>query len=380
MAPNAGFAAFRQVGRQVERQAGRQVGRQAGKHLGSQSRSLAVVSSLFGLMCALLLLPTAARAQGALVLYCSVEEDWCRTMTTAFERQAGIKVAMTRKSSGETYAQLKAEATNPRGDIWWGGTGDPHVQAAGEGLTIEYKSPRLDELQPWAVRQWEQTNGRTVGIYSGALGFGYNVDLVKKKGVAEPKCWADLLDPKLRDEVQVADPNSSGTAYTLLATMIQLMGEDKGFSYLKALHKNVNQYTKSGAAPARATALGETTVGIAMQHDLVTSAMDGAPTKVIAPCEGTGYEIGSMSIIKGARNLANAKQWYDWALTPDAQALGAKAKSFQVPSNRNTAVPPQAPKLAEIKLIDFDFVKYGSPSERRRLLSKWDNEVRNLPK
>jgi ABC-type Fe3+ transport system substrate-binding protein len=74
------------------------------------------------------------------------------------------------------------------------------------------------------VRQWEQTKGRTVGIYSGALGFGFNVDLVKKKGFGEPKCWADLLDAKLKDEVQVADPNSSGTAYTLLATMIRSWG------------------------------------------------------------------------------------------------------------------------------------------------------------
>src|ERR1700758_2347088 len=31
------------------------------------------------------------------------------------------------------------------------------------------------------------------------------------------------------------------------------MGEDKGFDYLKRLHRNVNQYTKSGAAPAKAT-------------------------------------------------------------------------------------------------------------------------------
>jgi iron(III) transport system substrate-binding protein len=51
-----------------------------------------------------------------------------------------------------------------------------------------------------------------------------------------------------------------------------------------------------------------------------------------------------------------------------------------VPSNKDTPVPPQAPKLGEIKLIDFDFVKYGSSPERRRLLTKWDNEVRNLAK
>ena len=175
-------------------------------------------------------------------------------------------------------------------------------------------------------------------------------------------------NPKLKDEVQVADPNSSGTAYTLLATIVQLMGEDKGFEYLKALHKNVNQYTKSGAAPAKATALGETTIGITFMHDMVTMVVDNAPIKTVAPCEGTGYEIGSMSIIKGAKNLDNAKKFYDWALTPAAQKLGAEAKSYQVPSNKNTPVPPQAPKLAEIKLINFDFAKYGSSAERKRLL------------
>jgi len=325
-------------------------------------------------------LAPAAQAQGQLVLYCGVNEEWCRAASAAFERDTGIKVAMTRKSSGEIYAQVKAEGANPRGDVWWGGTGDPHMQAAEEGLTLEYKSPNMDALQDWAVRQWQQSKNRAIGIYSGALGFGYNTKEIAAKKIPEPKCWADLLDPKLDDEVQVADPNSSGTSYTMLATIVQLMGEEKGFAYLKGLHKNINQYTKSGAAPAKATALGETAVGITFMHDMITMVVDGAPVKVVAPCEGTGYEIGSMSIIKGARNLDNAKRWYDWALTPAAQSLGGQTKQYQVPSNKNTPIPPQAPKLDQIKLISFDFAKYGSSEERRRLLSKWDNEVKNLPK
>ncbi|NBJ12645.1 extracellular solute-binding protein [Microvirga sp. SYSU G3D207] len=347
----------------------------------SLKKSFAAATAMAGAITALSFMAAgSARAQGALVMYCGVQEEWCRAMTTAFERETGIKVSMTRKSSGEIYAQVKAESQNPRADIWWGGTGDPHMQAAEEGLTEEYKSPKMSELQDWAVRQWEQSKNRTVGIYSGALGFGYNTDLVQSKKIPEPKCWADLLKPELKDEVQVADPNSSGTAYTLLATIVQIMGEDKGFEYLKALHKNVNQYTKSGAAPAKAVALGETTAGITFMHDMVTMVVDKAPVKVVAPCEGTGYEIGSMSIIKGAKNMDSAKKFYDWALTADAQKLGADAKSYQVPSNKNTPVPPQAPKLTDIKLINFDFAKYGSSAERKRLLSKWDNEVKNLPK
>jgi iron(III) transport system substrate-binding protein len=347
------------------------------KHLKATLLSSAIAGGLAALS---LVSATAAQAQGTLVMYCAVQEEWCRAAVNAFERETGIKVSMTRKSSGEVFAQIKAEAQNPRGDVWWGGTGDPHMQAAEEGLTEAYKSANLDQLQDWAVRQWEQSKNRAVGIYSGALGFGYNTEQMKSKGVAEPKCWADLLNAKLKDEVQVADPNSSGTAYTLLATIVQIMGEEKGFAYLKDLHKNINQYTKSGAAPAKATALGETTVGITFLHDLVTMVVDGAPVKTVAPCEGTGYEIGSMSIIKGAKNMDNAKKFYDWALTPAAQKLGAEAKSYQVPSNKSTPIPPQAPKLADIKLINFDFAKYGSSEERKRLLAKWDAEVKNQPK
>jgi iron(III) transport system substrate-binding protein len=330
---------------------------------------------------ALFATPLAALAQGELVLQCSANEEWCRPMIAAFEKATGIKVLMTRKSSGEVYAQLKAEAANPKADVWWGGTGDPHLQAAEEGLTLEYKSPKLAELQDWAVRQAEASKYRTVGIYAGALGYSFNTAELAKRKLAEPKCWSDLAKPEFKDDVQVANPNSSGTSYTMLATLVQIMGEAKAFDYLKALHKNVNQYTKSGAAPARAAATGESLIGITFQHDAVTQAIGGAPVKIVSPCEGTGYEIGSMSIVKGAKNLDNAKKWYDWALSKEAQAIGADAKvSYQVPSNKAAPVPAQAPKLAEVKLINYDFVKYGSSAERKRLLAKWDEEVSKLPK
>jgi iron(III) transport system substrate-binding protein len=327
-----------------------------------------------------LMTQVSAGSAAELVMYCGVQEEWCRATASTFERNTGITVSMTRKSNGEIFAQLKAEASNPKGDIWWGGTGDPHLQAADADLLEPYKSEKMADLYPWAVKQWEAGKGRTVGIYSGALGFGYNTKQWAALGIPEPKCWADLTNPKLKDEIQVADPNSSGTSYAMVATLVQIMGEDKAFDYLKALHKNIAQYTKSGAAPAQAVALGETTLGITFQHDMVTVAIGGAPIKIVSPCEGTGYEIGSMSIIKGAKNLESAKKFYEWALTPEAQALAAPNKSYQVPSNKNSVIPAQAPKMSEINLIPYDFVKYGSAAERSRLLSRWDKEVKSQPK
>ena len=333
--------------------------------------------SIAVLLCA----PAIAAAQAPLTVYCSILDEQCRNGVAAFERASGIKVTMVRKSTGETYAQIRAEASNPRGDVWWGGPADPHMQAAEEGLLEEYRSPRLGELHPWAASLAQQSKYRTAGIYLGALGIGYNTEALKKKGIPEPKCWADLLDAKFRDEVQIADPNSSGTAYVMLATMVQLMGEEKGFAYLKALHRNVNQYTKSGIAPVKATATGETGVGIAFMHDMVTMRVQGAPVRTIAPCEGTGYEIGAVSLIKGRSNAEAARKFVDWTLSPEAQKLVfADLRIYSIPSNKAAKAHPDAPDLGAIKLISYDSVKYGSSAERNRLLKKWGAEIRDAAK
>ncbi len=322
-----------------------------------------------------ILLATPAFA-GELNLICAAVVVVCETLVGAFEKDhADIHVNMVRLSSGETFAKLRAESRNPQTDLWWGGTGDPHLQAADAGLTMEYKSPMLSELRPWAVNQAKVSGYRTVGVYSGALGWGYNTNIFKEKNITPPQCWKDLLDPSLKGEIEIADPNSSGTAYTALATLVQIMGEDQAFDYLKKLNKNVAQYTKSGSAPIKAAARGETGLGIVFQHDAVAQAVEGFPIKVVSPCEGTGYEIGSMSIVKGAQNLEEAKVYYNWVLTPAAQELMPQAKSFQIPSNKNAKVPKEAPDLSSIKLIDYDFAKYGSSDVRKALLQRWDNEI-----
>ena len=52
---------------------------------------------------------------------------------------------------------------------------------AEEGLTEAYKSAMRSQLQDWALRQATSASDKTIGIYSGALGYGYNEELLKKK-------------------------------------------------------------------------------------------------------------------------------------------------------------------------------------------------------
>ena len=189
-----------------------------------------------------------------------------------------------------------------------------------------------------------------------------------------------MLKPVYKGDIQVANPASSGTAYTMVATLVQLMGEDKAFEYMKGLHKNIGQYTRSGTGPIKAVARGETAVSISFVHDGPGEKQQGFPVATITPSEGTGAEIGSMSIVKGARNLDNAKAFYEWALTPAAQQFGAAAKQYQLPSNKSAVVDPNVPDFKKIKLINYDYAKYGASAERKRLITRWEKEVNSLPR
>jgi len=202
-----------------------------------------------------------------------------------------------------------------------------------------------------------------------------------KKGLPAPKSWMDLTKPIYKGEIQVANPNSSGTAYTTLATILQIFGEDKGWDYMKKLHANINTYTKSGSAPIKATGRGENLIGICFQHDGVKQTKKGLPVVTVSPAEGTGYEVGSMSIIAGARNMKEAKKFYDWALSPAIQTMVfTSGKSLQVPSNTKAKADPDAPDLSTINLIDYNFKVYGDKATRASLLSKWDNDVSVIPR
>lgn len=184
----------------------------------------------------LLLVSThAAQAQsGEFNMICSAQAAWCNVLAVTFEKSQGVKVNMTLKGSGEAIAQIMAERANPKTDLWFGGTGDPHLQAAEQGLSQIYKSPTLPKLHDWAQKQAVQSGFRTVGIYSGPLGFSYNTELITKKKLRIPKTWSDLLKPEYKGEIQSANPSSSGTAYTMIATLVQLIG---GRSRVRLPHK-----------------------------------------------------------------------------------------------------------------------------------------------
>lgn len=321
----------------------------------------------------------AGPAAGRVVVLCSPNVEWCDLIKASFPRATGIGLDFVRLSSGEALARLRAERANPVFDVWFGGTGDPHIVANEEGLTEFYRPKAWDDLR---AELRDAVAGKYIPLYAGILGWAVNGALLREKGIPEPRRWEDLADPRLRRLVSYPNPNTSGTGYTMLATIVQLYGEEKAFDLLKRIHRNVTEYTRGGAAPGVLAGRGEVAIGVTFLHDAVLQILSGYPVTYGSARDGTGYEIGGLSLVKGAPNRANGIAFIDWALTPEAQALAATdiAKSYQIPSNSKTPVPKVAPRFQDFAVIKYDFLKYGKAAVRDGLVNRWTKEVFPLPK
>lgn len=324
-----------------------------------------------------LLLSAPAQAAGKLTVYCTVQNTVCEDITKQFSQKYGVETQFIHGGTGTIFGRIKAEKENPQGDVWYGGTIEPHFQAGQLGLLEKYRPKAQEDILPQFKTLMASEKGEfTSMIYLLVLGFGVNSEKLKSLGVEPPKTWADLLDPRLKHEVQLPDPRSSGTTYSIIATLIQLWGEEKTFEYLKKLDQNISQYVKSSLVTANLSR-GESAVTVGFVHSYATEKEKGAPVDAILPEDGVGYALGGASIIKGARNLDNAKLFMDFVLSTEAQEIPWRNhRLYQIPANSKADVAPQSVKLDSVKLVELDFNRFGSAEEGKRLVDKWLTEVK----
>ena len=321
-----------------------------------------------------------ASAQEDVNVLCSVNVAWCEALSRAFRVDSGIAVNITFKDPSDALAHVVAERDDPKHDVWYASNGESHLLAAETGLIDEYQSPLAPRLRDFALQQGELAKGRAIGTFAAVVGIGYNSKALVNKQLPEPHCWADLARPEYRNELTFANPSSTRVGYTSLATLVQLFGEERAFELMKAIHRNAAAYSITANGAMRAVARGEATIAVTMLHDGASEIVNGFPVRLVVPCEGTGYEVGSVAVITKAPHPANARKFYDWVLSPAAQRIAASARHFEYPANRDAPTPPGVPAIDDVRLIRYDFVKYAASAEHQRLLEKWERDVHMLPR
>ena len=324
--------------------------------------------NILSLILLLVLSATSGFAAESVTVYTTLDEPTARDVFQAFTAESGIDVNWVRLSTGEAVARLEAEKENPQASVWFGGVGLGHIQAKNKGLTTPYDSPAAANI----ADNFKDKDKFWTGIYAGPLCFESNSLMLEKYKLTAPTSWEEIMEAKYQGHVEMANPGSSGTAYNVLATLVQIFGEDKAFEMLAKLDANIVQYTRSGSAPGKHASIGEVTVAIGYAHDGVKLINEGFPLEITFPSEGTGYEVASISMIKNgpAKEVEAAKKLYDWAL--GAKAAEMYAKNFVVPFV-DVPLAKGAIPISQVKTIMQD--DQWAADNKDRLVEKWNSIV-----
>jgi len=301
-----------------------------------------------------------------LIIYNTSKEEEMLILLEKFEKETGIHGETVRLSAGEALGRITVERENPKANVWYGGGIDSHNQAKAEGLLTPYVSPSAGTIPS----QYKDSEGYFTGQGLTSLVIGYNKALLEERNVPVPTSWKDLLDPAYEGQITMANPGSSGTAYTFLSTICQLFGEEEGMAYMKELNKNIKSYEKSGSAPARLAAQGEAMIAITYLHDVLSYQEEGfVDLMAVVPEDGTGYEINCVSMIEGGPDQEIAKAFIDFVLRPENQVIADEVGYHVIHTQPDAKNSEKLNSLGEIKLIQYDFEWAGS--NRNRLVEEW---------
>ena len=282
-----------------------------------------------------------------------------------FSEETKAKVEFLSMSSGEVIAKIKAEGGKPSADVWFGGGIDAFMKAKTDGLLEMYKPEGFDKIK----EGFKDNEGYWISKGVTVVGFLVNNKILQEKGLPIPKTWAEIVDPKYKDEIIMANPAVSGTSFANVKGLIDLYGEEKAWDYFKKLNDNVKFYGKRGKDPQEKTVAGEFGIGII---PIDKSAFDVAQKNnltAIYPEDGLCWVPEGVAIFKNSPNLEVAKAFEDFILRPEIQQMIAELDGKDGGQMVIDGTKGFELGLPKDKFIKEDISSFGS--QRDAILKRW---------
>lgn len=273
-----------------------------------------VRSALVGLAFSTALGLASAQAD-SITVYTSYEEDEIAAfLARARQDLPDLTVNVLRLSTGELHARILAEASNPQHDVIWGWAVTSLIDPRIGELIEPYSPANIDRI----AAQFRDPDGKWFATTGYMAAFCVNNEVLASKNLPMPASWADLLKPEYEGEVVMPNPASSGTGYLMIASIIQMMGEEEGWQYLKNLDANISQYIRSGSRPCNAASEGEYAIGASFALRAIKNVAEGYPITMVIPAEGAGNELEANALMAASQNKDAAKRFLDWTISDGA--------------------------------------------------------------
>ena len=287
---------------------------------------------------------------GTLTIYSPHDSDPLNDGVAAFEAAyPNVKVEVVADGTSNLVAKIAAESAAPVADVLWGGGAD--TLAAYKEYFQPYQPSSIDLIDPSlydAEHYW-------IGESPLPMVFIANTNLVPEDKI--PTTWKDLADWDVDTygKIAIADPTSSGSAFTQLCTILFLYGEEAddyaaGWDMVAKIMPKLEVKNSSSLAHKDIFG-GENALGITLEKAAIKYTDDFM--KVIYPTDGTSAVPDGVAIVKNCPNPELAELFEEFVLGHDCQ-VRQNAEWGRRPI-RSDVEPVGLKPLSEIVLMNYNF-------------------------
>ena len=302
-----------------------------------------------------------------LLIYTSHKEELWKPIVKEFEERTGIWVEVVSGGTNLLLEEIAEKKGEVDADLFFGG-GVESLNAFSDYF-IPYEAKGIEEVDPQfrsASDVWTPFSALPVVLI-------YNEKLLSPEELGS---WKDLLAPKYKGKIAMANPAYSASAFTGLLSFEKAVQEetdstedsDRDKEILPRIAKQLDgkEYTDSGEVP-EAVADGSKLVGITLEETALKYMAKGENIGIVYPKEGTTVVPDAGAILKGAKHLENAQKFLDFSISKDCQDI--LQKRFHRRAVLTSMAGEGEPSLLEIKRLSYDISKISA--ERNRVLTDW---------
>ncbi|MBX7222950.1 MAG: extracellular solute-binding protein [Blastocatellia bacterium] len=276
-------------------------------------------------------------------------------------------------ASQEILNRLSQERANPQADIWWGASSLTFSVGAEAGLLEPYKPS-------WAAQVADDAHDgkdRWYATFQTPEVIVYNKELLPEAEV--PQDWDELLNERWKGKILIRQPLQSDTMRTIFGAMIlrewpTSHSPQKGFEWLKRLDANTKDYVTDGTTLMQKIGRGEGLLSVWNMPDVVLHQRKNLPLGFVFPRSGTPIVTDGIAVVKGSRNQALAREFYEFVTTPES--LLHMAKTFDRVPARKDIEKKDLPEWMRVEVkpmvLDSDMLR----REVKGWMQFWEGNIR----
>jgi iron(III) transport system substrate-binding protein len=305
------------------------------------------------------LIDAAKKEGGKVVIYGSLETPVVEGVMQVFRKKTGLNAEYWRASAMSVMNRAMTEyrAGNPLYDVVLNNS-DPLVIMAQEGMIAKYDSPTARKYPN------DQIDARFGPITRyGIVGVVYHKGLVKAEDA--PKSIEDLVNPKYKGKLVMADPTLHVTTIQWLSSLDKIMAKEKTEKFIRDLAAMKPTLVESMLPVSERVANGEIPIGLTFVKFAYSAAQSGAPLDYVRIDKMLGDS--HFVVLSNKAPHANAgKAFIDFYLDDESMKMLAQTGEFV---NRKGIYPP-LPGADKIQYVQMEVLESKAFEEKKKEFGK----------